>query len=452
MSRDIIAERLKRVEARLAAGRAAPALRDRFSTDRVYNEGYAAGSTGFFAVRAEGPWLEDPTGERLLDTGMAAGSMLLGHAHPVPTEAIRRQAAQGTILVAANPSAYELAEHLAAALPWFDGFAFCNSGAEATMRAMRVARAVTGRRLVAVFAGGWHGGHDLALIEDDPASPPSAPVAMRKSAGTLGAQLDHLLLLPYNDPAAFDLIRAHGDELAMVLAEPAQGSNPRDDVGPFLRELAETTRSVGALFGTDEIITGFRLGLQGGQGFFGIEADIATYGKIVGGGLPVGVVAGRRAVMDRIRRGDAVDPLPVFMGGTFSANPLTMTAGAAVLGLLRAEAGTLYPALERKGRTVRDAVNDYCRAEGLRARMIGAGSVFRLLFTDKPVRSRRERDMLEAGSDVQQPFYACMLDAGVHVGSNRINFLSAAHDDAQTARIRDAYLETLALFHAADLL
>lgn len=426
------------------AGRPITSRRLAALPDRIFNEGYQPDAQALYLRRAEGCEIEDFDGNTFIDLGLGAGSAILGHAHPDVVSAITAQAARGTVYIAPHMAVHDFGALLAGILPAFGGFVFCNSGAEATLRAMRIARAVTGRRRVAVFSGGWHGGHDLALADEAPNSPAQRPIPIHRTAGTPPELLDLLLFLPYNAPEALELIRTHRHELALVLIEPAQGSNPRVDVGGFLRDLRQVTEECGVLLGFDEIITGFRLALGGGQEAFGVIPDIATYGKIIGGGLPVGMVAGKTEVMRRIRGGNNV--MSVFMGGTFSANPLTIAAGLAAVRHLSERRETVYPALDAAFGSLRDAVNDFCSARGLPVRMINAGSFGRLLFTDRPVSSRHERDLYELGSEIQNAFYLCLLAAGVHVGSNRILFLSTAHDDTVVDAVTRAFIETLGDF------
>lgn len=418
----------------------------------IFNEGYAPSAAALYIAKAQGCHVEDFDGNRYLDTGLAAGGAILGHASEVVTTQVQAQLARGSVHTAPNMLAHQFGELLHAALPWFGGFAFCNSGAEATMRAIRLARAYTGRSKIAIFSGGWHGAHDMVLVEEDPAGDPHHPTAMFKSGGTPKSLKELLVFLPYNDPAAFDIIRAHRDDLAMVMIEPSQGSNPRDDVAGFLRELRRITEENGILLGFDEVITGFRLALGGAQELYGIQADLATYGKIIGGGLPVGLVGGRTEIMRCIREGSAAEPKPVYMGGTFSANPLTMVAGMAVLRHLTDNRATLYAKLSHLGDHLKTSINAACVEHGIPARMLGVGSMLRLMFTDFPVRSRRQRDDHESDADIQKYFFLSMLLSGVHVGANRINFLSTVHRREEVDEVARAYIGTLRSFNESGLL
>ncbi len=403
-------------------------------TDRVFNEGYGPSAYGPYLSAATGCHVVDINGNTFLDTAMAGGTAILGHANPITKEAIKDQLEKGSLYTAANAMTHAVVDKVLEVLPWFDKAVLCSTGSEATLRAIRIARASTGKRKIGVFCGGWHGAHDQVLFEEDPNGPEEAPVAMAKGKGIPPIALEHLVLLPYNHPAAFDLIRRSADDLAMVLVEPAQGSNPRDDIGDFLKELRQVTRELDIVLGFDEIITGFRLAPGGGQEHFGVQADIATYGKTLGGGLPIGMVVGTGDVMSVVRDG------PVFMGGTFSANPLTMAATLATMNQLQPE---IYSSLDQNGNELKAAINDFCATNDIAAHMIGVGSMLRLIFAAPPVTSRRHRDQKEVAYARQADFYAALLMNGVHVAGNRINFLSTAHGDREMSKLLLAYTETL---------
>jgi len=411
--------------------------------DVLYNEGYQPGAEELWVDWARGGRIRDVRGNSYVDLNLGAGTALLGHAHPVVTAAISEQAARGTLYIRPNPIAREFAELLVKAVPSLGGVVFCNSGAEATMRACRIARAFTGKSKIAMFSGGWHGAHDQLLIEEDYGGNAVAPRACHRSAGIPRELLDLVVFLPYNDDHAFELITRHRNELAMVLIEPSQGSNPRADVGPFLKRLRQTTKAANVLLGFDEVITGFRVALGGAQEFYDIEADIVTYGKIVGGGLSIGVIAGRKDIMEAVRQVPDGTGRSVLMGGTFSANPLAMAAGRATLRLLLDGRGRIYAALNDAGTRIVQGVNRLCGQSGIPVHATGIGSMFRLIFTDRPIRSRRERDALELGYDIQNRFYTAVLNRGVHVGSNRINFLSSAHGPEEIEATLEAFAATL---------
>ena len=415
-------------------------------TNCVFNESYDTHSPSVYIKEAKGCHLEDYDGNVYIDTALGAGTAILGHANPLIVKPIQDRLCQGALFAAPTLLAHEFGELLRSALPWFGGFAFCNTGVEAIMRAVRIARAVTGREKIAMFSGGWHGGHDPVLVEEDYNGCGDTPTPRFRSAGIPQDLLDHLVFLPFNSSDAFQLIRAHADELAVILIEPSQGSNPRDNLHDFLQELRRVTAELDILLCFDEIITGFRLALGGAQELYGVQADLATYGKIIGGGAPIGLVAGRPEIMHCIRGGNPKDSLPVFMGGTFSANPITMVAGISVVRYLIENADSVYDMLNRNACGLRDHVNAFCVSEKIQARMMGVGSMSRLVFTDHPISSRRDRDEREASAQIQRFFRMAMLVSKVYTAENGILFLSTSHDTDVVKALIEAFQENLQRF------
>lgn len=395
----------------------------------IYNEGYncsanGPGDTAQYVSGVSGDHITDRAGRHYIDLAMGGGSMILGHAPDAFMLAMENELPFGSIWAAPHFAVHEIDELLDTCIPWLPGRVWCNSGSEAVMRLVRIARAITGRRKIGLFSGCWHGSWDGTLVEEDytrtAADSITLPVAKLKSAGIPPEVLDSIVFLPYRQGAAFNLIRENKDELACVLVEPVQGSNPSDDAARFLYDLRRVTQDCGVLLACDEVVTGFRLALGGGQDYFGVHADLAAYGKIIGGGLPVGMVAGRKDIMDHARAAG------VFFGGTFSANTLTIAAGLATLRYLVDHPET-YRHLDSAGTLLRAGVNQYCREHGSPAHMIGAGSISRLILTQDRITSRRERDMKEPDAAAQARFYADVRARGVWIGSNRIQFLSTAH-------------------------
>jgi len=425
--------------------------RNNFAAEELHTDrGFAVLNAGYekselHVSKAYGCFIEDCSGNSYIDTAMGAGTHILGHAHPLIVREIQEQVADGTLYILPSRYAYEVGELLSKAIPQFHSFVFCNSGTEATIRATRIARAYTGRKKIAMFSGGWHGGNDMLLFDEDYTSDENRPAPVFKSAGVPQEIMDMTIMLPYNSDAAFELIEQYGNELAMIIIEPSQGSNPRDDVGEFLRELRKVTAKHNILLCFDEIVTGFRVVLGGCQEYYGIKADITTYGKTLGAGLPVGLVAGTKEIMEVVKNNG--HEKPVFMGGTFSANPLIMRTARAILQYLIENKETIYPHLNENGRYVRDTVNEFCVANQFAMRMTGIGSISRIIFTDKPIRSRRERDRYEIDDALQKLFYSYLrFEKGVHISGNRIIFLSAAHKKEQVEKIVRSIIEALEYF------
>src|SRR5207244_5592766 len=275
----------------------------------------------------------DADGTERVDMLGNYSAMILGHAHPKIVEAIRDQAARGTGFAAANPVEVELATLLCERVPSFDAVRFCNSGTEATMFAMRLARAFTGRPKIARMEGGYHGTHDYAEVSTHPlvndAGPPDAPIAVRDSIGTPEWALENVVVLPFNDPdAAEAIIRREAGSLAAVILEPIIGAGGVIAARPeFLQRLRDVTVELGILLIFDEVLS-FRVGPGGAQEMYGVTPDLTTLGKIIGGGLPVAAFGGRADIMERL---DPERDAPLPHGGTYNGHPLGMAAGLAAM-------------------------------------------------------------------------------------------------------------------------
>ncbi len=398
--------------------------------------------------RGEGAYVYDADGNRYLDTSVGFGLHILGHRHPDIEAAIKARTELGWMFGIHTTVQMKLASMLHEASPCAERVVFCNTGSEATMYAIRAARAVSGRERIALFDGCYHGAHDYGMWVTDPNSPVAAPGKLPMGHGIPGAIEELVTLLPYRHPAAFDLIRAQADELALVLVEGVQSSNPQPGAGEFLAELAEVCRTSGVLFGIDEVITGFRLAYGGAQERFGVVPDLATYGKVLGGGLPVGAVTGRADVMEvftglAAKRG-------IFSGGTFSGNPLTMEAGAAMLSHLR-EHPEIYGRLDAAGDRLAAAVNGFCEANRIPAQMKHAGSMFHMFFQREPIDCMR--DAKPGREAAEKAFYLHALNRGVLIPGTQRAFLSTAHGDAEVASLIRVFQDSLAdvqeegLFH-----
>lgn len=413
---------------------------------RVLNEGYQAEDKKLYIKKSFDCYIKDYDNNIYIDTAMGGGSFILGHSQKFISNAVKKQLKNGTLYTVPNFKAHKLAELLNKAVPNFDNFVFCSTGSEATMRAIRIARAYTKRKKIAIFSGGWHGSHDLLLVDDTYKDSESRPKKILKSNGTLPKILDDIILLPYNNKEAFSIIKENKNDLAMVLIEPAQGSNPRDDMQVFLTKLRDITKKYNILLGFDEIITGFRVALGGAQEYYNIKADIATYGKSLGGGLPIAAIGGIKEVMCSISADAKNHTKAVFMGGTFSANPLSVTSSIATLKYLIKNRDFVYNTLEQNGKYLKDSINKFCKKQKVSAQMIGINSMLRFVFTDCPVKSRFQRDKYELDMQKQNLFYLDMQNQGVYIASNRINFLSIKHTKKELDKIILAYKNSIKKF------
>jgi glutamate-1-semialdehyde 2,1-aminomutase len=408
----------------------------------------------FLAARGEGARLYDVDGNEYIDCTLGFGSNLLGHTHPVVVEAIRESALLGTAFGTPHPSESELARLLVAMIPCADQVTFCNSGSEATLNAIRIARAVTGRQRIAKFEGGYHGWYDAVLgsitHEPEHAGPPESPRFVGHSIGVPPENTVHTLVLPFNHESALETIRREGSTLAVVLVEGIQGAGGAIPIEPsFLHELRRVCTDCGVLLLIDEIITGFRLAAGGAQEYFGVTADLATYSKAVGAGLPLGIIAGRAEVMRML--GSTGDPRrdrreKVYFGGTFNGNVQAMAVGVAVLNHLRAHPG-LYAQLNASGEAVRAGIRDVVAKEGYPVTVMGAGSMFMARMIDHPVRSHR--DFADERTGAYQQLFPRLLRHGVFLPNAHFGLVSTAHGPEDVARIVHAHAE---VFHELRVL
>ncbi len=390
----------------------------------------------FYAVRGDGPRIWDADGHERIDFNGNYTSLILGHAPAAIVAAVQEVAARGLSFPAPSEHELRLAEALTRRVPSCEQVRFTNSGTEATMLAIRGARAHTGRQKIAKFEGSYHGTHDWVQVSITPpvegAGSRKRPKAVAAGAGVPDAVLKNVVVLPWNEPeAALTLIEKHAAQLACVICEPVQGAaGVIPPAEGFLRTLREVTARHGIVLIFDEVIT-FRLGPGGAQALMGVTPDMTTFGKIIGGGLPVGAFGGRTDIMA------VFDPRGgkprVAQGGTFNANPLTMVAGLATLRALTPE---VYLELDRLGEALREKVRRLFRARKVKAQVTGAGSLFCLHWTPKRVVDFRSSRPL----DPEQPLrtYLGLLGEGVLLSQRGMGAVSVAMRDGEIDRFVDA--------------
>jgi glutamate-1-semialdehyde 2,1-aminomutase len=381
------------------------------------------GGTPRFMVGGRGACLLDVDGREYVDFCMAFGPLILGHAHPLVRAEAEAALARGWSLGTAEPYSLELAELITAQVPWIESIRFVNSGTEAVMSALRLARAATGRSKILKFEGCYHGHTDSMLLR---AGSGLAEAPLPDSAGLAPDIVQETLVAPLDDIAALEtLFAVRGSELAAAIIEPLPanyGLLPQR--AEFLQALSRLTRAHGALLIFDEVISGFRIGFQGYAGVCAIKPDLATYGKVIGGGFPVGAYGGRRDLMELIAPAG-----PVYQAGTLSANPLAMCAGLAVLRQL--QDGRIYRQLESLGARLEAAVAQIpCLA------MQRVGSIFWLCLSQHgrpalPIRTPQDFPE-DAKTSFAAPFHA-LLARGIYLAPSafEVGFLSAAHTEAQ---------------------
>ena len=378
-----------------------------------------------FIDHAEGPYLYDIDARRYVDCNLGFGPLILGHRHPAVMQAIRGQLDYGVMYGCPVTAEEALARKFVEHVPGAERVCFLNSGTEAAWAAARVARAATGRTKLAKFEGGWHGWHDFGVVSYfNPKGPPEAAEAVPESLGVPSAVLGEMVILPYNDRRCLDRIKKEADDLACVFIEAVQGgcgSIPIDR--ELLHDLRDLTKKLGIVLIIDEVITGFRLGASGASGYYEVTPDMVMLGKVIGGGCPVGAIAGRAELLGLIEPEGDVPQIVMF--GTFSANPLTLAAGNAQLEVLLSD-DKYYQQIDELGERMRSGIESVFSELEVDAHVTGVGSMWGYHFVPKAPRNRREQE----GKNVTgaSAFGAYLRNEGVFLTSPpHLGFVSTAH-------------------------
>jgi glutamate-1-semialdehyde 2,1-aminomutase len=390
------------------------------------------GGTPRFIREARGPYLIDAEGKRYIDHVLSWGPMILGHGHPEVVQAVAEQAARGMSYGAPTELEVRMAETLCGAVASLEKVRLVNSGTEATMSAIRLARAFTGRDLVVKFDGCYHGHVDSLLVR---AGSGALTFGVPDTSGVPAGIASTTAVLPYNDGQAFRaFMEVHGPAVAAVIVEPVAGNMgvvlPREG---FLETLREVTASSGALLIFDEVITGFRFCYGGYQDLAGIRPDLTCLGKIIGGGMPVGAFGGRADIMSLL-----APEGPVYQAGTLAGNPLAVTAGLATLGVLKRE--NPYPVLEHSLKELTSVMEDSARRSGIPLRVNRIGSMAGVFFSESPVENIEQVMACDAARYGR--FFHLMLERGVYLAPSPYEalFVSSAHTpdvlDAAASAVR----------------
>ncbi|MBW1917072.1 MAG: glutamate-1-semialdehyde 2,1-aminomutase [Deltaproteobacteria bacterium] len=376
-----------------------------------------------FIARAQGATIYDVEGQAYLDFVGSWGPMIVGHAHPQVVAAVQQAAANGTSFGAPTPGEVELAQRLTEAVPGLEMVRLVNSGTEAAMSALRLARGYTGRPKIIKFDGGYHGHADTLLVQ---AGSGILTQGIPGSPGIPAAIAELTISVPYNDlEAVRQAILRNKGQIAALIVEPVAGNMgivaPQPDFLPGLRHLC-TEHDIILIF--DEVITGFRVAWEGAQGRYGVIPDLTCLGKIIGGGLPVGAYGGRREIMTRMAPSG-----PIYQAGTLSGNPLAVAAGLATLEILRQPG--VYDVLEHKGRYLETEIKHRAAAAGVPITLNRVGSMLTVFFTDRPVTNLAEAQ----SSDLAQfrRFFQELLVQGIYLPPSQFEawFISLAHGQEQ---------------------
>ncbi len=395
----------------------------------------AVGGTPVFFEKAQGAYVWDADGKRYIDYVQSWGPMVLGHAHPQVIQAVIDAAKHGLSFGAPTERETTLAEKLCNLMPGMDMVRFVSSGTEATMSAIRLARAFTGRDKIIKFEGCYHGHSDSLLIK---AGSGALTLGVPSSPGVPAVLADHTLTLDYNNAEQVrECFAQHGEQIACIIVEPVVGNmNCVPPVPGFLQCLRDVCDQYGSVLILDEVMTGFRVSHTGAQGYYGVKADITTLGKVIGGGMPVGAFGGRRDIMQMIAPSG-----PVYQAGTLSGNPVAMAAGLTTLVLL--EQPNFYQHLSERTTQLVTGLQQLANDAGIPFTTNHVGSMFGFFFTNE-AKITNFKQVMACNNTRFNQFFHGMLERGIYLApaSYEAGFMSAAHSEADIANTLQAAKET----------
>jgi glutamate-1-semialdehyde 2,1-aminomutase len=382
------------------------------------------GGEPVFIEKADGPYFWDTNGKRYIDYIGSWGPMVAGHNHPKVREAVIAAAANGLSFGAPTPAETTMAKKVCERVPSIDLVRMCNSGTEATMSAIRLARGYTGRDKIVKFEGNYHGHSDALLVK---AGSGMLTLGVPTSPGVPKGAAEHTLTLTYNDAEEVKKVFAEiGDEIACIIVEPVAGNmNCVPPLPGFLETLREVCNEHGSVLIFDEVMTGFRVSRGGAQEYYGVTPDLTTLGKIIGGGMPVGAFGGKRKIMEHI------SPLgPVYQAGTLSGNPVAMAAGIAMMDIISEK--DFHKTLESKTQTLVAGLRDAADDAGIPMQFNQAPGMFGFFFSDKPD-MHTFKDVTTCDMDRFRAFFHGMLEEGIYLAPSAFEtgFMSTAHGDEE---------------------
>jgi glutamate-1-semialdehyde 2,1-aminomutase len=388
----------------------------------------------FYTASASGSKITDADGNEYIDFCLAYGPKLLGHANPIIKQAIIEQLDKGWLYGTPTELEIRLAERISGLYPSIDMARFVSTGTEATMSALRVARGFTGRNKFIKIEGGFHGAHDSVLIK---AGSGATTLGKPDSLGVPEDFTRNTLQVPFNDIEALtEVMEKYGKDIAAFILEPVMGN-----VGPilpddgYLQEVRRITEENDVVLIFDEVITGFRMAMGGAQEYYGVTPDMTTLGKIIGGGMPIGVFGGKREIMEMVAPSGGV-----YQAGTFSGSPASIAAGLTVLDVMEKE--NVHKKLNATGDKLRAGITDIVEDLGLNYNVCGVSSMFKVFFGDKP---RNYQEVLRCDKEGYLKFFFRMLESGIFLPPSQFetNFLSTAHSEEDLNRLLAAYKANL---------
>ena len=386
----------------------------------------------FFAKEANGSKIVDVDGNSYIDYCLAYGPLVLGHANPQIMSEVAKQLKIGSAYGVPTENEIKLAKLVIKKVPCAEMVRFVNSGTEATMSAIRLARAATGKKKIIKFEGSYHGAHDYVLVKSG-----SGAVGLPDSPGVPEDTTKNTVLIPFNDKEAVtDLIEGEGNDIAAIIVEPIMGNvgfiPPKGDYLKFLRKITAENNII-LIF--DEVITGFRIAEGGAQEYFGVTPDLVTFGKILGGGFPIGALAGKKELMKMIAPSGTV-----YQAGTFNGNPISITAGLAMLKQLNSD---FYTESNKKGTSLRTGIQDILDDNDLNFKVTGLSSMFQLYFTDKEVYDYNSAK--SADTEKFNHYFHTLLKNGVFIPPSQFEccFISSMHDDEDIQKTLEAVAKAI---------